>query len=65
MYYGWITAGVAVLGLIGTAMASLFIREARRGRMETDIEYLKRDVATLMRYFKLTPAEEQHSPRRR
>lgn len=61
----WISTAISVMGFFASVGMSTYLRGRRDGIVETDIEYIKRDVANLMRYFKLTPAEDQNGRRKR
>lgn len=63
----WTEVGVivAALALLVTVLSLVGIRGATLSKFKTDIEYLRRDVDTMMRYFKLVPAAEQDRRKRR
>lgn len=65
MLYVWISLGISIAGLFASIGVSTFIAGMRVGVVQTDIAYLKRDMATIMHYFKLTPAEERNGRGRR
>lgn len=59
-----VSLALSVAGFFASIASSMYLRGKRDAVVETDIEYIKRDVANLMRYFKLTPAED-HNRRQR
>ena len=63
----WTAIGTVIAGmaLLITAFTLVSLRGARLAKMESDINYLRRDMDTVLRYFKLTPAAEQERRQRR
>lgn len=60
-----IGAVIAGMGLLLTVLTLVSLRGARLAKMESAIDYLRRDMDTVLRYFKLVPAEEQDRTRKR
>lgn len=65
MAYMWISLGISVCGFFASIGVTSFMSGMRWGMVKSDIEYLRRDVSSIMHYFKLTPADEQNGKRRR
>lgn len=63
----WTEAGVVIAGiaLLVTVLGLVGLRGATLARMKTDIEYLRRDMDMLLKYFKLVPVSEQDRKRGR
>ena len=63
----WTAIGTVIAGmaLLITAFTLVSLRGARLSKMESDISYLRRDMDTVLRYFKLVPAAEQERRQRR
>lgn len=63
----WTEAGVVIAGiaLLVTVLGLVGLRGATLARMKTDIEYLRRDMDTVLKYFRLTPAVEEDRRRRK
>lgn len=63
----WTAIGSVIAGmaLFVTVLTLVSIRGARLAKMESDIDYLRRDMNTVLQYFKLVPAEEQDRRKRR
>jgi hypothetical protein len=58
----WISVSISVMGFLVSVTASAFISGQRWGMVTKDIEYMRRDIAVLMAYFRLTP-NDQHGKR--
>ena len=57
----WTAIGAVIAGmaLFVTVLTLVSLRGARLAKMESDISYLRRDMDTVMKFFKLVPASEQ------
>jgi hypothetical protein len=62
----WTAIGsiVAAVALLVTVMTLVSLRGSRLAKMESDITYIRRDVDSILRLFKLVPASEQDRKRR-
>lgn len=59
MMYVWVSLGISVSGFFASIGTTAFMSGMRWGIVKSDIEYLRRDVESIMRYFRLTPADDK------
>lgn len=63
----WTAIGSVIAGmaLFITLLTLVSLRGQRLAKMESDISYLRRDMDSVLRYFKIVPDEEQDRRKRR
>lgn len=62
----WTAIGVIIagVGMIITVLSMVLARGSRIAKIESDIEYIRRDLNQLLALYRLVPTEEQDRRRR-